>query len=102
MLLGLADPLRSFGAVNGVFLMPCLAADVDTLLLIAIIVPRSASPSLHSRSVGFDTLVLDTSDHGAGHGTNVFLRPGPVLFSSLVFLVLHGVESSGMKHAAAF
>jgi hypothetical protein len=78
--------------------MLCLAANVDTLLLISTIVPRPAFPPLHSQSVGVDTLVLNTSDHGAGHRTSVFLQPSiPLAFP--VFLVLHDMESVRTKRA---
>ena len=86
MFLELVGPLRSLGAVDGVYLMLCLSANVDTLLSISIIVPRPAGPFLHSQSVGFDTLVLDTSNHGAGHGPSVFLQSGRVPFLLQSFL----------------
>jgi hypothetical protein len=75
VVLDLMDPYSPSGAVDGVYLMRCLAANVDTLLSVSIIVPPPAFPPLHSQSVGVDTLVLNTSDHGAGYGTSVFLRP---------------------------
>jgi hypothetical protein len=79
-----------------------LSTNVDLLLLISIMAPRPAFQHLHFQLVGLDTLVLDTNDHGAGHGTSVFLQLQLVPLAFPVFLVLHGVESSGMKHAEAF